>query len=205
MHKLYMYNFEGHVHLYYPNTYLFSLHRDFYGVLIQVTSSFQIIICCCCCFAIEFGVLYVLEIFWMLVLYQTQQWKCFEGERKNSSSIGSWSRVLIRSCVWKKQLLSCPLLVWGKSRLLACTDVLGRRNSRSLFTWDPIYLCDSVQFSSVDQLCPTLCNPMDCSTPGLSLYHQLLESAKTHVYQVGDAFQPSQPLSSPSPPAFNLS
>ena len=61
------------------------------------------------------------------------------------------------------------------------------------------------QFSSVAQLCPTLCNPMDCSTPGLSLYHQLLESAKTHVYQVGDAIQPSQPLSSPSPPAFNLS
>ena len=46
---------------------------------------------------------------------------------------------------------------------------------------------------------------MDCSTPGLLLHHQLLEPAKTHVHQVGDAIQPSHPLSLPSPPAFNLS
>ena len=61
------------------------------------------------------------------------------------------------------------------------------------------------QFSSVAQLCPTLCNPMDCSTPGLPVYHQLPEFTQTHVYPVGDAIQPSHPLSSPSPPAFNLS
>ena len=60
-----------------------------------------------------------------------------------------------------------------------------------------------VQFSSVAQSCPTLCNPMDCSTPGLPVHHQLLEF--THVHQVSDAIQPSHPLSSPSPPAFNLS
>ena len=56
-------------------------------------------------------------------------------------------------------------------------------------------------FSSVTQSCPTLCDPMDCSTPGFSV-HQL---AQTHVHWVGDAIQPYHPLSSPSPPAFNLS
>ena len=62
----------------------------------------------------------------------------------------------------------------------------------------------SVQFSSVAQSCPTLCNPMDCSTPVFPVHHQLPELARTHVYQV-DARQPSHPLSSPSPPTFSLS
>ena len=58
----------------------------------------------------------------------------------------------------------------------------------------------SVQFSSVAQSCP-LCNPMNCSTPGLPVHHQLLELTQTHIHQVHDAIQPSHPLSSPSPPA----
>ena len=57
------------------------------------------------------------------------------------------------------------------------------------------------QFSSVAQSCPTLCNPIACSTPGLPVHHQLPELAQTYVHQVGDAIQPSHPLSSPSPPA----
>ena len=61
------------------------------------------------------------------------------------------------------------------------------------------------KFSSVAQLCPTLCEPMDCSTTGLPVHHQLLELAQTHVHRVSDAIQPSHPLSSRSPPAFNLS
>ena len=61
-----------------------------------------------------------------------------------------------------------------------------------------------VSCCSVAQLCLTLCNPMDCSTPGLPVLHQLPELAQTHVHQVGDAIQPSHPLSSPSPPALNL-
>ena len=61
------------------------------------------------------------------------------------------------------------------------------------------------QFSSVAQLYPPLCDPMDCSTPGFPVHHQLPEPAQTHVLQVGDAIQPSHPLSSPSPPAFSLS
>ena len=55
------------------------------------------------------------------------------------------------------------------------------------------------------QSCPTLCDPRDCSTPGFPVLHHLPELAQTHVRWVGDAIQPSHPLSSPSPPAFNLS
>ena len=64
------------------------------------------------------------------------------------------------------------------------------------------FLC---HFSSVTQPCLTLCDPMDCSTPGLPVHHQLPESTQTHVHRVSDAIQPSHPLLSPSPPAFNLS
>ena len=61
------------------------------------------------------------------------------------------------------------------------------------------------QFSSVTQLCLTLCDPMDCSTPGFIVRHQLLELAQTHVHQVSDSIQPSHPLLFPSPLAINLS
>ena len=63
----------------------------------------------------------------------------------------------------------------------------------------------AVQFSPVAQLCPTLCNPMGCSTPGLPVHHQLPELTQIHSHQVGDAIQLSHFLSSPSPPAFSLS
>ena len=61
------------------------------------------------------------------------------------------------------------------------------------------------EFGSVAQSCPTLCDPMNCSTPGLPVHHQLPESTQTHVHCVGDAIQPSHPPSSPSPPAVDLS
>ena len=61
------------------------------------------------------------------------------------------------------------------------------------------------QFSSVAQSCPTLCDPMNCGTPGLPVYHQFPEFTQTHVHRVGNAIQPSHPLSSPSPPAPNPS
>ena len=63
----------------------------------------------------------------------------------------------------------------------------------------------SVQFSSVAQSCPTLCDPMNRSTPGLLVHHQLLEFTQTHIHRVSDAVQPSHPLSSSSPPAPNPS
>ena len=79
--------------------------------------------------------------------------------------------------------------------------------------WKKSYFCDawnshgiqmSVRFSSVIQSCLTLCDPMDCSTPVLPVHHQLLEFTQTHVHWVGGAIQPSHPLLSPSPPAFNF-
>ena len=66
--------------------------------------------------------------------------------------------------------------------------------------WHP-----SQSVSSVAQLSPTLCNPMDCSTPGFPVHHQLLELTQTRVCWVSDAIQPSHPLLSPFPPAFSLS
>ena len=65
--------------------------------------------------------------------------------------------------------------------------------------------CTSVQFSSVRQSCPTLWDTINCSTPGLPVHHQLPEFTQTHAQQVGDAIQPSHPLSSPSPPVPNPS
>ena len=61
------------------------------------------------------------------------------------------------------------------------------------------------QYNSVTQLCLTLCDPMDCSTPGFPIHHQLPELAQTHVHRVSDAIQPSHPLSSPSSLGFDLS
>ena len=63
----------------------------------------------------------------------------------------------------------------------------------------------SVQFISVAQSCPTLCDSMNCGTPGLPVHHRLPEFTQTHVHRVRDAIQPSYPLSSPSPPAPNPS
>ena len=65
-------------------------------------------------------------------------------------------------------------------------------------------LSSPFQFSSIAQSCPTLYHPMNCSTPGLPIHHQLPEFTQTHVHRVGNAIQPSHPLSSPSPCALNL-
>ena len=77
--------------------------------------------------------------------------------------------------------------------------------SSSLIRFSSSVQFSSVQFSSVIQSCPTLCDPMNRSTPGLPVHHQLLEFIQTHIHRVSDAIQPSHPLSSPSPPAPNLS
>ena len=79
---------------------------------------------------------------------------------------------------------------------IVCCESLGESS---------LYNIPSVHFSSVAQSCPTLCDPMDCSTPGFPVHHQLPKPTETHVHQVGDAIQLSHPLSSRSPPAFNLS
>ena len=71
--------------------------------------------------------------------------------------------------------------------------------------WLLLSIVTNNQFSSVAQSCPTLCNPMDCSTPNFRVHHQFPELAQTHVHWVGDAIQPYHPLLSPSPPSFSLS
>ena len=94
--------------------------------------------------------------------------------------------------------LCCPLETIP-TLLISYTPIQNRKFKKIKNQWIFLY-----QFSSV-QSCPTLCDPMDCSRPGLPVHHQFLEFTQTHVHWVGDATQPSQPLSSPSPPAFNLS
>ena len=77
----------------------------------------------------------------------------------------------------------------------------GTSNKRWQYKEILIILLSSVQFSSFAQSCPTLCDPMNRSTPGLPVHHQLPEFTQTHIQRVGDAIQPSPPLSSPFPPA----
>ena len=80
------------------------------------------------------------------------------------------------------------------------------RSKRPLISWLwSLTALISVQFSSVSQSCLTLCDPMHCSMPGFPVHHQLPELTQTHVHRVSDAIQPSHPLLSPSPLAFNLS
>ena len=91
-------------------------------------------------------------------------------------------------------------LNWGRVRVDILALFLILEGRHSVFHY---YV--SCQFSLVAQSCPTLCNPMDYSTPGFPVHHQLRELTQTHVHWVNDAIQPSHPLSSPSPSTFNLS
>ena len=88
-----------------------------------------------------------------------------------------------------------------KSDVKSAPFSIGRSSRKKV----PFSLTELLQFSSVTQSWPTLCDPMNRSTPGLPVHHQLLEFTQTHVHWVGDAIQPSHPLLSPSPLAFNLS
>ena len=109
-------------------------------------------------------------------------------------------------------ILHCPLLlvpsVFPSIRVFSRESALHVRwpkcCSFSISPYNEYSGLVSFQFSSVAQSCLTLCNPMDCSTPGFAVHHQLPELAQTHVHRVSDAIQPSYPLTSPSPPAFNL-
>ena len=99
-------------------------------------------------------------------------------------------------------------LAKSKHLLISClqslsTVISGSKKRKSVFV-SIFSLLFAVKWSKVVQSCPTFCNPMDCSTPSFSVHHQLLEFTQTHIHRVGDAIQPSHPLSSTSP-AFNLS
>ena len=97
------------------------------------------------------------------------------------------------------------LSITNSQSLLKRMSIQSVMPSNHLILCLPLLLLPSIQFSSVTQSCQTLCDPMNCSMPGLPVHHQLLEFTQTHVHWVGDAIQPSHPLSSPSPPAPNPS
>ena len=103
-----------------------------------------------------------------------------------------WGSFVLGDCPGKNTGLGCHALLQGKIR--------------SIYTHTHIYTHVYIhQIRSVAQSCLTLCDPMNRSTPGLPVHHQLPEFTQTHVHRVIDAIQPSHPLSSPSPPAPNPS
>ena len=123
------------------------------------------------------------------------------------TSAFSWQNSIslcpISFCIPRPKLPVTPGVSWlptfaFQSPIMKRTSFLGVSSKRSCKS-------SSVQFSSVVQLCPTACDPMNSSTPGLPVHHQLLEFTQTHVHRVSDAIQPAHPLSSPSPPAPNPS
>ena len=106
-------------------------------------------------------------------------------------------------------MFSCPIVSDSVApQTSACQASLSFTISQSLFKLMSIELVTPpnhvVLCCSVPKSCPTLCDPMDYSTPGFSVLHSLLEFTQTHVHRVGDVIQPSHPLLSPSPLAFNL-
>ena len=120
----------------------------------------------------------------LLFLIIMQLWNC--NINKESSNYKCYSFFDIH---W----ILCRLPPWSSSRRLILLEV----NLPEFFFF--------FKFSSVAQSCTTLCDPMNCSTPGLPVHYQLSESTQIHVHCVGDAIQSSHPLSSPSPPAPNPS
>ena len=124
----------------------------------------------------------------------TRSWPCLlhRGQRRKQS----WVR-------WPWKVRNCA------NRHAKSTFIRGRETaSHACFmkaVSSPRKGPGSLQFSLVAQSCPTLCDPTDCSMPGLPVHHQLPEFTQTCVHRLGDAIQPSHPLSPPSPPAFNLS
>ena len=140
----------------------------------------------------------------LLQLWSTL-WPPWTVARQAPLSMGFWRQEY-------RSGLPCPSpgeSSWLRDRtFVSCSSCIAGR----FFTSEPprkllfIYY-NGVQtaFSSVAQSCPTLCDPMNCSTPGLPVHHQLPEFTQTHVHRVSDAIQPSHPLSSPSPPAPNPS
>ena len=135
---------------------------------------------------------------------------------------GGYPEEDIRPLKSKHFILQKKLLTWRKKRMGALlvahthththtppmsdyTHTELRLHTHTLHTLYTHMPQRRVQFSSVAQSCPTLCDPMNPSMPGLPVHHQLPEFTQTHFYRVSDAIQPSHPLSSPSPPAPNPS
>ena len=108
--------------------------------------------------------------------------------------------------IWKKVSVFCRLLLYRIWKIFTIVKILLSLNRWSFVLFQKLWVqFSSVQFSSVAQSCPALCDPMNGSTPGLPVHHQLPEFTRTRVHRVRDAIQPSHPRSSPSSPAPNPS
>ena len=123
---------------------------------------------------------------------------------RGRSRSGCWRNIdKARVPAWRESSKNKRTLEFPGSPVFElCTP--NARSTSLIPGWGAKISC-AAQSSSVAQSCPTLRDPMNRSMPGLPVHHQLPEFTQTHVHQVGDAIQPSHPLSSPSPPALNLS
>ena len=114
---------------------------------------------------------------------------------------GFWEIIdILVSGIQHDDYMYAYVVKWFHDKLTSITT----QSYKFFLLWWELLISTPFQFSSVAQLCSTLCDPMDCSAPGFPVHHQLLELAQTHDHWVDDAIQPSHPLLSPSPPAFNL-
>ena len=105
----------------------------------------------------------------------------------------------------KNTEIGCHALLQGIFPTQGSNPLLPHSGFFTSWATRELHINASVQFRSVAQSCPTLCDPMNYSTPGLLVHHQLPEFTQTHIHRVSDTIQPSHPLSSPSPPAPNPS
>ena len=131
-------------------------------------------------------------------------WGCKELDMTEHTTTMHSLRSSIRKGFWAGKT-TVHLSNWIKMTGGQCGRGVGGRVGRSVGPEATALWLQSAQFSSVAQSCPTLYDPMNHSTPGLPVHHQLLEFTQTHAHQVSDAIQPSHPLSSPSPPSPNPS
>ena len=154
--------------------------------------------------------------FIILPLKSTFLWKLFTQHSRlfwfhywTISKPFFFRRYLFSFCL-QKNICTCTHFMWSRAcvyaQSLSCVQLFCNLMDCSL----PVsslhgFIPASVQFSSVTQSYPTLCDPMNHSTPGFPVHHQLVEFTQTHVHRVSDAIQPSHPLPSPSPPATNPS
>ena len=124
---------------------------------------------------------------------------CLQCRRHRKHRFDPW----LRNIPWRRKWLPTDsILLWE----IPWTEETGGLIVHGITkSQTPVSTFEAVQFSSVSQSCLILCNPMNRSTPGLPVHHQLLEFTQIHVHQVGDVIQPFHPLSSPSPPALNPS
>ena len=121
----------------------------------------------------------------------------------SSSLVHEKSTVLV--CLRLFSFINKPLLKTSNVLILAMDVKVGGKKCKNYVATPKIGTETNTQFSSVAQSCPTLCDPVNRSTPGLPVHHQLPKFTQTHVHRVSDAIQPSHTLSSPSPPAPNPS